>query len=113
MSRKQNGKKQVYRAVARRRIQYLFSLAETCGLEGNFSLANRYVQLARRISMKYLVPIPKEYSPRFCKYCYAYQLPPETCRVRIHRGMIISYCTHCQKHTRRPLHRNPSMTSEL
>jgi RNase P subunit RPR2 len=59
--------------------------------------------------MKYLVPIPKEYASRFCKYCYAYQLPPETCRVRIHRGMIISYCTRCQMYTRRPLHRNPSM----
>src|SRR5512136_2822448 len=112
MSRKQNGKKQVCRMIAQRRIRYLFSVAETCGLEGKLTLSDRYIQLARKISMKYLVPIPKEYAYLFCKHCYSFQIPTQTCRVRIHRGMIVSYCTHCKRFSRRPLHRTPSMPSE-
>jgi len=112
MSRKHNEKKQIYRAIARHRIQYLFSLAEAYGLEGKLLLSDRYVLLARKISMKYLVPIPGEYTRRFCKHCYCYQIPALTCRVRIHRGMIISYCTRCKNYSRIPLHRHPSATSE-
>jgi ribonuclease P protein subunit RPR2 len=106
MSKKHNGKKQVYKNIARRRITILFSLAETYGQQGKLHLANRYVALARRISMRYLVPIPKQYAYRFCKHCYSYLLPSVTSRTRIHRGMIIIYCTKCNKYTRMPIHRD-------
>ncbi|MCX6671039.1 MAG: ribonuclease P [Euryarchaeota archaeon] len=108
MSRKHNGKKQVYRTIAHHRIHYLFTLAEAYGLEGKLYLSDRYVALARKISMKYLVPIPVEYTRRFCKHCYCYHVPSLTCRVRIHRGMIISYCTRCKKYSRIPLHGHSS-----
>ncbi|MBN2599707.1 MAG: ribonuclease P [Candidatus Thermoplasmatota archaeon] len=109
MSRKNNGKKQVHRTIARHRIRYLFSLAETCALKGELSRSDRYVMLARKMSMKYLVPIPVEYTWRFCKHCYCYHVPSLTCRVRIHHGMIISYCTRCKKFHRMPLHRQPTV----
>jgi len=112
MSRKQYGKKQVYKNIARRRIQYLFSLAEACGLEGKLPRSDRYVALARKLSMKYLVPIPHQYTRRFCKHCYCYHIPSLTCRIRIHRGMIIFYCTRCKKYSRIPLHRHSSSTCE-
>ncbi|MCX6662014.1 MAG: ribonuclease P [Euryarchaeota archaeon] len=110
MSRKHNGRKQIYRTIALHRIRYLFSLAETYGLQGKLHLSDRYVALARKISMKYLVPIPVEYTHRFCKHCYCYHVPSLTCRVRIHRGMIISYCSRCRKYSRIPLHRHSSST---
>ncbi|HUS99697.1 MAG TPA: ribonuclease P [Candidatus Thermoplasmatota archaeon] len=108
MSRKHNGKKKVYKNIARHRICYLFSLAETCGSERKFHLSDRYVALARKISMKYLVPIPAEYTRRFCKHCYSYHVPSLTCRVRIHRGIIITYCSKCNKYNRMPLHQRSS-----
>jgi ribonuclease P protein subunit RPR2 len=103
MSRNHDGKKKMYKSIALRRIHYLFFLAEKYGLQGKLHLSDRYVMLARKISMKYLVPIPAEYTRRFCKYCYHYLLPPLTCRIRIHRGMIITYCCKCKKCSRFPL----------
>jgi ribonuclease P protein subunit RPR2 len=73
-------------------------------------LSDRYVALARKISMKYLVPIPTEYIRRFCKHCNNYLLPPLTCRVRIHRGMIITFCSNCKKYSRIPLRERSSAT---
>lgn len=108
MSKKYGEKKRVHKNIARHRIRYLFSLAETYALEGKLNLSDRYVELARKISMKYLIPIPVEYTRRFCKHCYCYLLPSMTCRVRIHRGMIVSYCTKCMKYSRIPLHERPS-----
>lgn len=108
MSRKHDGKKKIYKRIALHRIHYLFSLAEQQGFEGKLPLCDRYVALARRISMKYLVPIPAQYSTRFCKNCYCYLLPSQTGRVRIHRGMIITYCKRCKKISRMPLHHHPS-----
>ena len=104
MSRKRAEQKKMYKHVARHRIRYLFSLAENCALQGQLNEADRYVTLARRLSMKYLVPIPSEYKRRFCTHCYRYILPGVTCRVRIHRGMIITYCCSCNNVSRMPLH---------
>jgi len=104
MPRKYDAKKKVYRTIALRRIHYLFSLAEISALRGKLQLSDRYVELARKISMKYLVPIPRQYARCFCKHCYCYLLPPLTCRVRIHHGMIIIYCMNCKKFSRMPLH---------
>ena len=103
MSRKRVEQKKVHKHIAQHRITYLFSLAEEYALQGKLGLANRYVSLARRISMKYLVPIPPEYKRRFCTHCYSYALPGVTCRVRIHRSMIITYCCSCKKLSRIPL----------
>ncbi|DAC73265.1 MAG TPA: ribonuclease P [Thermoplasmata archaeon] len=113
MSKKHSEKKKVQKNIARHRIQYLFSLAETCAHDGKLQISDRYVALARKISMKYLVPIPVEYTRRFCKHCYCYLLPPLTCRVRIHRGMIVSYCCKCKKYSRIPLHAQSSTTHRL
>ncbi len=98
------------KVIASQRITYLFRLAETCAREGKLVLANRYVELARKISMKYLVPIPTEFKRRFCTHCYQYLLPPITCRVRIHRGMIITYCLCCKQYSRMPLHQRKEST---
>lgn len=99
----------IQKTIASQRITYLFTLAESYARQGKLALANRYVELARKISMKYLVPIPGEFKRRFCTHCYHYLLPPMTCRVRIHRGMIITYCHSCKKYSRIPLHhRRPS-----
>ena len=95
--------KKFQKTIADKRINKLFSMAEQRALSGNFNLADRYVELARKISMRYLVPIPKEYKRRFCKHCYSYLLPHVTCRIRIHRGKLIIYCHNCKRYTRIPL----------
>jgi ribonuclease P protein subunit RPR2 len=108
MNRRYGEKKKLQKNIAHNRIQYLFSHAEKSALQGKFILSDRYVTLARKISMKYLVPIPAEYKRRYCKHCYCYILPPVTCRIRIHHAMIITYCRNCKKYSRIPLYDRPS-----
>lgn len=92
--------KKTQKTIANKRINKLFSMAEQRAISGNLNLADRYVEIARKISMRNLVPIPKEFKRRFCKHCYSYLLPDTNCRVRIHRGKLIIYCHNCKRYTR-------------
>ena len=74
--------------LALKRIQKLFELAYIKATKKDFYIANRYVYIARKISMKYLVPIPNEYKRCFCKHCYCYLLPDLNSRFRIKIGAI-------------------------
>jgi len=102
MSKKRITKKQ-QKNIARRRIDKLFEMAEENALSNNLKLANRYIEIARKISMRNLTSIKKEQKHRFCKHCYIYLLPNITCRIRINRGKIITYCYNCLKYTRIPI----------
>jgi len=88
--------------MALKRIQGLFELAYNKATNENFELADRYTHIARKISMKYLVPIPNEYKRCFCKHCYCYLLPDVNSRFRIKNGKIIIFCKKCNKYTRIP-----------
>ena len=103
MANKDSKNKKLQKTIAKKRINKLFEIAEQNALSGKLILANRYVEIARKISMRYLVSIPKEHKIRFCKHCYSYLLPDVTSRVRFNRGRIIVYCNSCKKYTRIPL----------
>ena len=113
MSRKKALDKKMQKIIAKGRINKLFILAEENALSGELNLSNRYVELARKISMRNLAPIPKKYKRRFCKHCYRYLLPNVTCRVRIHGGKIVIYCHNCRKYTRIPLKKTGEKPSAI
>lgn len=106
MPKKRIKEKKEQKTIAKKRIVKLFELAEQNALSGKLKLANRYVEIARKISMRYLVPIPKEHKIRFCRHCYSYLLPNVSSRVRINAGKIVIYCNNCKKYTRIPLNDN-------
>ena len=89
MSKRRNIDKKIQKTIASGRIKKLFTLAEKYALDGELNLSNRYVYISRKISMKYLVPIPLEYKRRFCKHCYKYLLPNVNSRFRIKKGKMI------------------------
>ena len=95
--------KKIQKSIANDRINKLFSIAEQKAISGDLKFADRYVEIARKISMRNLVPMSKENKQRFCKHCYCYLLPDSNCRVRIHRGKLIVYCFTCNKYNRHPL----------
>ena len=99
MSRNQISKSE-QKKIAKKRIKKLFYLAEKNALDKKLDLADRYIKIARKISMRYLVSIPKYYKRRFCKHCYSYLLPGENCRVRINKGKVLIYCNNCKKLSR-------------
>jgi ribonuclease P protein subunit RPR2 len=103
MSKKQRITKGQQKKIAIRRINKLFTMAEENALTGKLNIANRYVELARKLSMRNLTPIPIEHKIRFCKHCYSYLLPNVTCRIRINRSKLVVYCFKCRKYKRIPL----------
>ena len=84
--------------IAKERVDKLFSLAEV-----NRKLADRYVQLARKIAMKVNLRLPSRLKRRFCKNCGAYLRPGVNARVRTRNGNLVYYCFKCKHTSRIPL----------
>ena len=85
--------------LARERIAVLFSEAEKVYHE-HPGYSNRYVALARKISMRERVRIEPEFRHRFCHHCYRYLVPGANMRVRVHHGWVAVTCLDCRKTTR-------------
>jgi ribonuclease P protein subunit RPR2 len=63
-----------HREIAMERINELFEQADL-RFKKSQELSDRYVELARKIAMKYKVKMPRELKKRFCKHCYKYLMP--------------------------------------
>ncbi len=96
------GVSQGRRRIARERIDKLFDEAEKAFMEGEEELASRYVQIARKIGMKYLVRIPKKYRMRFCRKCNSYLMPGKNSRVRLTKHKVVVTCLVCGAKKRYP-----------
>lgn len=99
MKRKHHKKPAEQRQIAEERIIELFRQADIM-FSRDKSLADRYVALARRISQKYKVKIPRNLKRKFCKNCHSYIKPGVNCRVRIAKSRVIYYCLNCRKFMR-------------
>lgn len=89
--------------IANERIELLFQFAETQRAAGKYQRLDRYVELARKIGMRYNVRIPLKYKRRYCKHCYAYLHPGRTADIRVRNKIIIVHCRNCGKLMRRSL----------
>ncbi len=91
--------KQKKRQIALARIRELFFQAELA-FKKHPELSNRYIQLARRLSMKSKARIPSELKRRFCKHCYHFLVPGVNCRIRTRNKIAVYYCMDCRHYTR-------------
>jgi len=92
------------RQIAFKRIRILFNLARREAYERP-ELADRYVNIARKIAMKVRVHLPKEFRLLVCRHCKRFILPGVSCRVRIQprrEPHITITCLHCGNHMRIP-----------
>ncbi|MBS3055580.1 MAG: ribonuclease P [Candidatus Aenigmarchaeota archaeon] len=89
--------------IAKERIGILLALAEK-EFRKNPSLAQRYVELARKISLRYNVRMRKEQKRKFCKKCNCLLLPGATSTVRLDskRKLLIIKCKNCNTIYRQP-----------
>jgi len=91
--------------IALQRVHTLFGLAKKVVHE-NPELAQRYVQLARKIAMRTRLRLPKEYRILVCRKCKRFILPGVNCRTRIQQRrephMVIT-CLNCGGHLRIPI----------
>jgi ribonuclease P protein subunit RPR2 len=82
--------------IARERIKILFELAER-ELKEHPERSKRYVELARKIGLRYNIRFPRELKRKFCKNCNTLLKPGLTCSVRIQNKMISIKCKSCNK----------------
>lgn len=89
------------RRIAAERIQMLLERARD---EKDERRRKRYVELARRISMRCRVRIPCELKRWICKGCGTY-MDADSCRVRVRggKGLIITTCLKCGRIIRKPI----------
>lgn len=95
-------KKHLERALARRRISRLFELAHRRTLEEDPAHADRSVQLARRIAMRYQTGLTADQRDRTCNGCRGYLAPGVTARIRVQDSAKRTTCLRCGHHHRRP-----------
>ena len=100
--------------IAMQRIRTLFHLARETVHEDT-ALAQRYVDIARKVAMAAKVRLPKEYRSQVCQHCKSFILPGVNCRVRIKQRrephMVIT-CLNCGKQMRIPLKRKEKSSIE-
>jgi len=87
--------------IARSRISYLISRAEKFK-NIDYNLSRRYVELAKKISMRYRTRINKRLKFTFCKKCL-YPYKSDRFRVRIRKNRVIITCLNCGYRRRIPL----------
>jgi ribonuclease P protein subunit RPR2 len=96
---KERSKNPSTRNVAKERISILFGQARQAFHE-HPDRSNRYVELARRIAMRQRVRIDREFRRQYCHHCYAFLVPGQNMRVRVHRGNVVVTCHACTRKTR-------------
>lgn len=87
--------------IAKERIAILFDLAEK-EFEKHPERSKRYVELARKIGLRYNVRFPKQLKRRFCKNCNSLLIPGKSSLVRVSRKNLIVKCLSCNKVYRSP-----------
>lgn len=91
--------------IAAQRVQTLFHLARE-NINEDYALAQRYVEMARKIAMAARIHLPKEYRRQVCRHCKSFILPGVNCRVRVRQRRephIVITCLNCGKQMRTPL----------
>jgi ribonuclease P protein subunit RPR2 len=87
--------------IASERIAILFDHAGKTARENDIPTSERYVSLARAISMRYNIHLEPRYRRQFCKKCGSYHIPGKNQRVRIHSGRTVRTCLICGDTVRR------------
>ncbi|MCX9083480.1 MAG: ribonuclease P [Candidatus Methanoperedens sp.] len=87
--------------MAFERIIRLFELAHK-EFKDHPERSDRYVQLARRIGMRYRVRMPQDFKRQICKFCHSYLVQGATARTRLQGTHISTTCTSCGKQMRLP-----------
>ena len=100
--------------IAMQRIRTLFHLARETVHEDP-ALAQRYVDIARKVAMAAKVRLPRKYRRQVCPHCKSFILPGVNCRVRVKQRRephVVITCLNCGKQMRIPLKRREKSSIE-
>ena len=88
--------------IARKRIDFLFEIASK-EFDIDKKSSNKHIKIAQRIAMKNKLKFTPIQKKSFCKKCFSFLRVGVNCRVRLHKGRIISYCFECKNFKRHPI----------
>lgn len=97
------------RRIALERMEILLVLAEKEALGRRGLRARRYVELARRLGMRYNVRMPPRFRRRYCRKCLAYFVPAINARIRIGESRVTITCLSCGLVERYPYREEQAM----
>lgn len=100
------------KSIALRRIRKLFRLARET-IHEDPALAQRYVDIARKVAMAARIRLPKECRRQVCRHCKSFILPGVNCRVRIKQRRephLVITCLNCGKQMRIPIRKKKEET---
>jgi len=89
--------------IAKERIQILFDLAKK-EFKTHPERSKRYIQLLRKIGLRYNIRLPKEIKRSFCKNCNSLLIPGLSSEVRLNKRTksVNIRCKNCNKIYRYP-----------
>lgn len=89
--------------IARERIEILFSLADN-EFRKHPERSKRYIQLARKIGLRYNIRFGKGLKKKFCKNCSSLLKPGISSKIRLDKNSktILVTCLNCNKTYRHP-----------
>jgi len=91
--------------IALQRVRTLFRFAKEIFNKDPY-LAQRYVDIARKVAMAARIRLPREYRRMVCRHCKSFIFPGVNCLVRIKQRRephIVITCLNCGKHMRIPI----------
>lgn len=90
------GKPDWQEKIARERVQILFGLARKEYVKSP-ARSRRYVELARKIGMRYNVRFSRQVKESFCKKCNSVLVPGKTMTTRLDSAekAVIIKCNNC------------------
>lgn len=89
-----SGKPVWQKKLAMERIECLFKTAELSFKEKPEE-SHRYVQLARKIAMRYNLKMPEKFKRKFCRKCNMYLKPGVNCTIRAKNRVVVIKCLEC------------------
>lgn len=91
--------------IARARIDHLMDMARDAAHDGELDRADRCAGLARKVGMRYNVPMPRRHKMFVCRSCGSFLLPGVTSRTRLRDRKVSRTCLACGDVRRVPFHR--------
>lgn len=83
--------------IAKERITILFDQAEEAAEKKKKASADRYVEMARKIGMRYNVRIPSTMRRKYCRKCKKFLYKDLSADIKKEKGFLIIICKNCGK----------------
>lgn len=95
--------KEEAQAIAKERVEKLFKEAEAAAAKGDLDSANRYIEMAWKIKLKFRIKLTNYQKKLFCRKCLKFLADGKTGKYRTEDKSLVIRCLQCGAVRRVPL----------